>query len=72
MQQQYHRANAEEVDAVGEDDQSHGHEVVRHLLLEVLQKTVGHHQDKTLWLDGHMPVSKPFQKIHRASGPHTF
>lgn len=72
MQPQYHRANAEHIDAVGEDYQSHSHEVVHHLLFEVLQKTVGHHQDKPLWLDGHMPGSKPFQKIHKASGSHTF
>lgn len=48
MQPQYQRANAEPVDAVGEDYQSHSHEVVYHLLLEVLQKTVGHHQNKPL------------------------
>lgn len=72
MQQQYHSANAEQVDAVGEAYQSHGHKMVHHLLLEVLQKTEGHHQDKPLWLDGHMPGSKPFQKIHKASGSQTF
>lgn len=42
VQQQHQGADAQQVGAVGEADQDDGHEVVRHLLLEVLRERVGH------------------------------
>lgn len=52
MQQQHQGANAQQVCAVGEGDEDDGHEVVRHLFLEILRETVGDPRDKAGWPEG--------------------